>query len=65
MALNVVTELEETELYVGSVFFGFFWASWSPLGALWDRFGMVRASILEVFRAHFLQNPTSPWAEVV
>ena len=36
--------------------FSVFWASWPPLGALWARFGRVRASILEVFGAHFLHN---------
>ena len=36
--------------------FSVFWASWPPLGALWARFGTVRASILEVFGAHFLSN---------
>ena len=35
-------------------FFSVFWVSWPPLGALWARFGRVRASILEVFGAHFL-----------
>ena len=36
--------------------FSVFGASWPPLGALWARFGRVRASILEVFGAHFLHN---------
>ena len=36
--------------------FSVFGASWPPLGALWARFGRVRASILEVFGAHFLNN---------
>ena len=36
--------------------FSVFWASWPPLGALWARFGRVRASILEVFGAQFLHN---------
>ena len=36
--------------------FSVFGASWPPLGALWARFGRVRASILEVFGAHFLYN---------
>ena len=36
--------------------FSVFGASWPPLGALWARFGSVRASILEVFGAHFLHN---------
>ena len=36
--------------------FSVFGASWPPLGALWARFGRVRASILEVFGAHFPLN---------
>ena len=39
---------------LGLSFFSVFGASWPPLGALWARFGKVRASILEVFGAHFL-----------
>ena len=42
--------------FVGSVFFSVFWVSWLLLGALWARFGRVRASILEVFGTHLLQN---------
>ena len=39
---------------LGLSFFSVFGASWPPLGALWARFGRVRASILEVFSVHFL-----------
>ena len=44
--------------FFGSIFFFGFWSvlapSWRPLGRA--RFGRVRASILEVFGAHFLHN---------
>ena len=46
----------EGGVLLGLSFFSVFWASWPPLGALWARFGRVRASILEVFGAHFLHN---------
>ena len=55
-AQNTATLTNGWVFYVGSVFFSVFWASWPPLGALWARFGRVRASILEVFGAHFLHN---------
>ena len=40
---------------LGPSSFSVFGASWPLLGALWARFGRVRASILEVFGAHFHQ----------
>ena len=46
--------LTEGWFLLGLSSFSIFWASWPPLGALWARFGRVRASILEVFGAHFL-----------
>ena len=48
--------LTEGSFMLDLSFFSVFWASWPPLGALWARFGRVRASILEVFGAHFLHN---------
>ena len=42
--------------FLGLLFLWAFWASWPPLGALWARFGKVRASILKVFGAHFLHH---------
>ena len=49
--------------YLGEGFFlldlcssSVFKASWRPLGAIWARFGEVRASLLEVFGAHFIHN---------
>ena len=41
---------------LGLSFFSVFWVSWLLLGALWARFGRVRASILEAFGAHSHQN---------
>ena len=48
--------LREGWFMLGLSSFSVFWASWPPLGALWARFGKVRASILEVFGAQFLHN---------
>ena len=48
--------LREGWFMLGLSSFSVFWPSWPPLGALWARFGRVRASILEVFGTHFLHN---------
>ena len=41
--------LREGSLMLGLSSLSVFGASWPPLGALWARFGRVRATILEVF----------------
>ena len=55
-AQNTATANAPRVFLLGPSFFSVFGASWPPLGALWARFGRVRASILEVFGAHFLHN---------
>ena len=49
-------DLTDGWFMLGLSSFSVFGASWPPLGALWARFGRVRASILKVFGAHFLHN---------
>ena len=41
---------------LGLCSFSVFWPSWPPLGAIWARFGRVRASILQVFGTRFLHD---------
>ena len=45
--------LREEWFMMGLSSFSVFGASWPLLGALWARFGRVRASILEICGAHF------------
>ena len=52
-AQNTATLFKGRELFVGSVFFSVFGASWPPLGAIWARFWKVLGSILEGFGLYF------------
>ena len=55
-AQNTAALFKGRVVYVGSIFFFGFWGVLVPSWGLWARFGRVRASILEVFGAHFLHN---------